>query len=125
MIHEYSDGEDETGADCNLRRIADGIAERGGKPYVIPLGADHPPVGPLGYVEDAAELITQADAMDVTIDTAVVPAGIASTHVGMLAGMKAMGSPIRVLGICVSCDAGAQGPRVLKRTRETLELADL
>ena len=63
--------------------------------------------------------------MGITIDTVVVPSSSASTHAGMLAGMKAMGSPIRVLGICVSRDAAAQGPRVLKRTRETLELADL
>lgn len=125
MIHEYSVGEDEAGADRNLRKIAEANAERGGKPYVIPLSADHPPVGALGYVEAAAELVAQAEAMGNFIDTAVVPSGSASTHAGMLAGMKAMGSPTRVLGICVRRDAAAQRPGVLKRTRETLELAGL
>ncbi|MDD9902592.1 MAG: D-cysteine desulfhydrase family protein [Rhodospirillaceae bacterium] len=125
VIHEYPDGEDEAGADRNLSKIAEAIAERGGKPYVIPLSADHPPVGALGYVEAAAELVAQAEAMGISIDTVVVPSGSASTHAGMLAGMKAMGSPVRVLGICVRRDAAAQGPRVLKRTRETLELAGL
>ena len=48
VIHEYPDGEDKAGADRNLRKIAEANAERGGKPYVIPLSADHPPVGALG-----------------------------------------------------------------------------
>lgn len=124
-IHEYPDGEDKAGADRNLRRIAERVASEGGKPYVIPLGADHPPVGALGYVEAASELLGQADAMGIAFDTVVVPSGSASTHGGMLAGLKAMGSPARVLGVCVRRDAGAQAARVLQRTRETLELAGL
>jgi len=124
-IHEYPDGEDEAGADRNLGKIAERVASEGGKPFVIPLSADHPPVGALGYVEAADELIGQARAMDVEIDTLVVPSGSASTHAGLLAGLLAVGSGIRVLGICVRRDAFAQAERVLKRTRETLALAGL
>jgi D-cysteine desulfhydrase/L-cysteate sulfo-lyase len=124
-IHVFPDGEDEAGADRNLRRIADGIASEGGKPFVIPLGADHPPTGALGYIEAAVELLRQAAAMSIEIDTLVVPSGSASTHAGLLAGLLASGSGMRVLGICVRRDAVAQAERVLVRTKETLELAGL
>ena len=124
-IHEYADGEDEAGADRNLGRIADTVRAAGGNPYVIPLAAGHPPTGALGYVEAAAELLDQAAAMGVDVGMVVLPSGSASTHAGMLAGLRALGSPARVLGVCVRRDAAAQAPRVLKRTRETLALAGL
>lgn len=124
-IHEYPDGEDEAGADRNLGKIADSVRAAGGKPYVIPLAAGHPPTGALGYVEAAAELMNQAAAMGIDIGTVVLPSGSASTHAGMLAGLRALGSTVRVLGVCVRRNAEAQGPRVLKRTRETMALAGL
>ena len=124
-IHEYPDGEDEAGADRNLGRIADNIASEGGKPFVIPLGAGHPPTGALGYVEAADELLVQAAASGIEIDALVVPSGSASTHAGLLAGLLALGSKVRVLGICVRRDSAAQAERVLVRTKETLALAGL
>ena len=116
---------DEAGADRNLGRIADNIASEGGKPFVIPLGAGHPPTGALGYVEAADELLVQAAASGIEIDALVVPSGSASTHAGLLAGLLALGSKVRVLGICVRRDAVAQAERVLVRTNETLALAGL
>ncbi len=124
-IHEFSDGEDEKGADENLARIAAAVAADGGKPFVIPLGADHPPVGALGYVEAADELLNQATAMDINIDIVVLSSGSASTHAGMLVGLRALGNKARVLGVCVRRDQAAQAARVLARSNATAELAGL
>jgi L-cysteate sulfo-lyase len=124
-IHEYSDGEDEQGADDNLARIAARVEAEGGKPFVIPLGADHPPVGALGYVEASGELLDQAVAMGIDIDVVVLPSGSASTHAGMLVGLRALGSKARVLGVCVRRDAAAQADRVLARSNATAVLAGL
>ncbi len=124
-IHEYPDGEDEKGADENLARIAARVKSEGGKPYVIPLSPDHPPVGALGYLEAASEILGQAAAMAITIDAIVVPSGSASTHAGLLAGLRALGSDARVFGVCVRRDAESQAKRVAMRSAETEILAKL
>lgn len=124
-IHEYADGEDEQGADENLSRIAAAVEADGRTPFVIPLSAGHPPVGALGYVEAADELLDQATAMGIDIDVVVLASGSASTHAGLLAGLRARGSNARVLGVCVRREATAQAERVLARTRATVELAGL
>jgi len=124
-IHDYPDGEDEKGADENLAVIAARVKAEGGAPFVIPLGPDHPPVGALGYLEAAGEILDQAAAMTLTIDAIVVPSGSASTHAGLLAGLRALGSDARVLGVCVRRDAKSQAERVATRTAGTERLAGL
>lgn len=124
-IHEYADGEDEKGADENLGRIAAQVEADGGKPFVIPLGADHPPIGALGYLEAADELLGQTAAMGIDFDVIVLPSGSASTHAGLLTGLRALGCKARVLGVCVRREASAQAPRVLARSNATAELAGL
>ena len=58
-VHTYPEGEDEAGADANLHAIADGLIAEGRRPYVIPLGPGHPPLGALGYVRCAREIAQQ------------------------------------------------------------------
>jgi len=117
-IHHLPFGEDEAAADAALEAIADDIRARGGRPYVVHLGADHPPLGALGYVECAMETLEQADAMGVRLDAAVLSSGSAATHAGFLPGLRQAGSNMPVHGICVRRDATLQAPRVLKRTRD-------
>jgi D-cysteine desulfhydrase/L-cysteate sulfo-lyase len=124
-IHEYPDGEDEKGADENLALIAARVKSEGGTPFVIPLSPDHPPVGALGYLEAASEILDQAAAMAITIDAIVVPSGSASTHAGLLAGLRALGSDTRVFGVCVRRDAPSQAVRVAARATATERLAGL
>ena len=124
-IHEYPDGEDEKGADENLALIAARVKSEGGKLFVIPLSPDHPPVGALGYLEAASKILGQAAAMALTIDAFVVPSGSASTHAGLLAGLRALGSKARVLGICVRRDAKSQAARVAAKSSATERLAGL
>mgnify|MGYP003340968967 FL=1 len=111
-LHFYAEGDDDSGADQHLREIAERARQEGASPHVISITADHPPVGALGYVAAAAELLRQAEDMGVQIDVVVLASGGAFTHVGMLAGLRALGSRARVVGICVRRGADAQRNRV-------------
>lgn len=124
-IHDYPVGEDEAGADRALEEIAERIRAEGGKPYVIHLGADHPSVGTLGYVVAAAEILDQAAAQDITIDAIVTPSGSAATHGGIVAGLRARGSDIKVYGVCVRRGREPQSHRVMGRAAEAIRFAGL
>lgn len=107
-LHSYPVGEDEAGADARLREIAAALSAQGRRPYVIPLGAGNPPLGALGYVRCAAELLAQAE----PFDHVVVASGSGQTHAGLLYGLRAHGWGGRVHGICVRRAAAAQAARI-------------
>jgi len=125
-IHTYPEGEDESGADRSLDRLAEELTALGERPYVIHLSPDHPPLGALGYVEVAGELLEQASDMDVDFRSVVVASGSAQTHAGLLVGLRAQGrGDIQVHGVCVRRRAEAQGARVLRCAQAVEELLDL
>ncbi len=127
-LHGYPDGEDEAGADANVRAIADRLRGEGRRPYVIPLGADSPPLGALGYVLAALEFAEQVEAEggpDGIPDEIVVASGSALTHAGLLFGLRALGLSVPVRGICVRRGAAAQAPRVAQRLRDLNALTGL
>jgi len=113
----YPDGEDETGADAAVARRAEAIRAAGGRPYQVPLGAGHPPLGALGYVVAAAEVEAQLRDLG-AVDEIVVSSGSALTHAGLLAGLRALGLQTPVLGVCVRRDAASQTIRVARRVRD-------
>ncbi len=115
-LHYYPVGEDEAGADANLDSIAEGLRERGASPYVIHLGASHPPLGALGYARAAVELVEQLQTTPVRFEHIVVPSGSSHTHSGLLLGLRAMQCEIPVTGICVRRDAAQQQLRVVECT---------
>ncbi|WNJ98556.1 D-cysteine desulfhydrase family protein [Thalassospiraceae bacterium LMO-JJ14] len=121
-VHEFPVGEDEEAADAALEVRAAEFRAAGQRPYVLGMGPKNPHLGALGYVDAAHELLAQADASGLDIDTVVLPSGSAATHAGMLAGLKALGHPARVIGICVRRHRAAQEERVLQRARETARL---
>lgn len=110
-------GEDEAAADASIAAIAEDYRTKGGKPYLMTLSADTKPLGALGYMHCAAELLDQVAASGESLDAIVVPSGSAATHVGILFGLRLLGSDLPVHGICVRRDAGAQTERVLKVSR--------
>jgi D-cysteine desulfhydrase/L-cysteate sulfo-lyase len=124
-LHGYPDGEDEAGADKRLREIAAELEAQGRRPYVIPLAPGHPPLGALGYVDAAREILAQAAAQELTFDEIVVSSGSGHTHGGLLFGLRALGCPARVTGICVRRPAAAQRPRIESRCREIAELLEV
>jgi len=121
-IHYFAEGENEAAADANLDAIARDLTSQGKKPYVIHLGANHPPLGGLGYALAAVETYLQLRDSGQTIDHVVIPSGSSLTHAGFLAGARAVGWTVPVHGICVRRDATLQQPRVLQRTKEIMSL---
>ena len=117
-LHAYPDGEDEAGADRRLGEIADRLRGEGRKPYIIPLAPGHPPLGALGYVDAAREILAQMDEEGRAFDEVVVASGSGHTHAGLLTGFRALGSPVRVTGVCVRRDAATQRARIGTRCAE-------
>lgn len=118
-VHSFGEGENEAAADANLERLAAELRSAGRRPYVIHLSADRPPLGALGYVVAAEELLHAGGELP---DRIVVASGSASTHVGLLVGLRALGAKTRVTGVCVRRPADQQAARVLRRCRDLAEL---
>ncbi len=114
-LHFFPEGEDEQAADAALDAIADEVRHNGGRPYTIHLGEDTKPLGALGYVDAAEEILEQAREMGIDVDAIVLASGSGSTHSGLLCGLRALGSHARVLGICIRRDKAAQKARLAKR----------
>jgi D-cysteine desulfhydrase family pyridoxal phosphate-dependent enzyme len=124
-LHSFPEGEDEQGADKQQHRLADNLSAIGQRPYIIPLGPDHAPLGALGYVDAAREILDQISDKNITIDEIVVGSGSGNTHAGLLFGLRALGSEIRVTGICVRRDAKSQESRIKGRCQDIAELLEL
>src|SRR5690606_4841090 len=71
---------------AELETTAAQVRARGGRPYVIPGGGSNP-VGALGYVDCAREIVVGADELDLRIDRIVTATGSAGTHAGLVAGL--------------------------------------
>lgn len=104
----YPEGEDEAGADRALYAHAAALKAEGRVPYVIPLGADHPPLGALGYRRAAEEIIAEKG----DFDAFVVASGSGATHSGLLAGLRGAGSRAEIFGSCVRRTRTQQEPRI-------------
>ncbi|MBB5661235.1 D-cysteine desulfhydrase [Brevundimonas halotolerans] len=106
---------------AELETTAADVRVRGGKPYVIPGGGSNP-VGALGYVDCAREIVVQADELDLRIDRIVTATGSAGTHAGLVAGLAVMGADVPVLGIGVRAPKDRQEANVFKLAEETAAL---
>ncbi len=114
----FAEGEDESGADAALHEKAEMLRAEGKVPYVIPLGLNNKPLGALGYVRAAREILKQrAD-----FDAVVVASGSGATHGGLLTGLRALGATMSVYGICVRRDASQQSARLQTVVRKISEL---
>ena len=114
---EFDDGTDFAAA---MEQVADDIRQRGGKPYLIPSGASNP-VGALGYVNAAFELMQQANDRGLTIDHVVLATGSAGTQAGLLAGFRTINADVPVLGIGVHHPRDVQEERVRSLAAATLD----
>lgn len=113
-IHSYPEGEDEKGADLALEKLAEDLRSKGARPYVIHLGPGHPPLGALGYIDAAAELLLQLEESGPRIDEIIVGSGSGLTQGGLLFGLRSLGSRIRVTGNCHRRGAASQKERVIR-----------
>ncbi len=95
----------------------------GARPYFVPLGASDG-IGALGYVGCAQELLRQLEAERARPSHIVLATGSAGTHAGLLAGLRAAGSDIAVVGISVSEPAGAKRAKVGRVLDQLAEVGD-
>ena len=101
-----------------IEATGDKLRAEGAKPYVIPGGGSNP-TGALGYANVAFELVAQANEMGLDIDRLVHATGSAGTQAGLVAGLHALSSPLRVLGIGVRNPREKQEATVLALARAT------
>jgi len=111
-IHYCPDGEDESGADDNLEMLSAELRDLGHTPYVIHVAPGHPPLGALGYVLAAEEILQQIDTGKFFINEIFLASGSGATHAGLLFGLRALGSSIQVTGSCVRRDITKQRIRI-------------
>ena len=83
-----------------MTRLAAKLGQQGRKTYIIPGGGSNP-IGALGYVNCARELVQQADEMGLAIDALVHATGSSGTQAGLVIGLAALASDIHLLGIGV------------------------
>jgi L-cysteate sulfo-lyase len=94
------------------------LRAEGHRPYVIPGGGSNP-VGALGYVNAALELVNQAAEMGLRIDHLVHATGSSGTQAGLVAGLVALNAGIPVLGIGVRAPRPQQEANVLSLAQRT------
>lgn len=101
-----------------IEEVGGRLEAEGARPYLIPGGGSNR-VGALGYAGVAFEIVQQANDQGLRIDRLVHATGSAGTQAGLVAGLHALSSPIRVLGIGVRNPRDKQETAVLKLARDT------
>jgi len=105
-----------------MERIASQVSADGGKPYIVPGGASTP-LGALGYVACAEEILAQSFEQSLPIDHVVCASGSGGTHAGLVAGFFGNQSGIPVTGISVRADKASQEDKVHALANEVSQLA--
>lgn len=107
----------------SIKMLVEDLEDLGKKPFVVPLGGSMP-LGVLGYIEAADELIVQAKEKNIKIDNIVSCVGSGGTYAGMLLGTKIIDPSIKVTGILVGEDENAS-ETVFKLINNTCQLLDI
>ncbi len=105
-----------------LQQEADDVSAAGRVPYVIPGGGSNP-LGALGYVAAAEELMAQAVEARLAFQALVVASGSGGTHAGLLAGLTGNSSGLPVIGVSTRAAREQQEAKILDLARRTAELA--
>ena len=110
--------------DAAMQAIADQLVAEGRKGYVIPGGGSNP-LGALGYVACAEELLAQSFDMGVAFDHVVCASGSAGTHAGLLVGLLGCNAQLPVTGINVRRPQAEQEANVHRLAERTAALLGL
>ncbi len=114
-------GDDLMGA---MQAIAGELEDKGRKGYIIPGGGSNP-LGALGYVACAHEIVTQSFELGVSFDEVVVASGSCGTHSGLLVGAKSVNFDAPFTGINVRRPRAEQEGNLLKLAVETAKLLNV
>ncbi|UMO88946.1 D-cysteine desulfhydrase [Pectobacterium sp. PL64] len=104
-----------------METLAASLRKEGLKPYVIP-GGGSSPVGALGYVACAEELLFQSSQQRLRIDHIVHATGSTGTQAGLVTGLTATHSQIPLLGISVRAPKAKQEENVYALAQRTWQL---
>jgi D-cysteine desulfhydrase len=96
-ITVVNSGEDLAAA---MQAVAAELAAQGRKGYIIPGGGSNP-LGALGYVACAEEILAQTFDMGLALDHMVCASGSAGTHSGLLVGLAGNNAGLPLTGINV------------------------
>jgi D-cysteine desulfhydrase len=83
-----------------MQSVADALKAEGRTGYIIP-GGGSTPLGSLGYVACAEEILSQAFDLGLAFDHVVCASGSAGTHAGLLVGMVGGNAGLPVWGVNV------------------------
>ena len=114
------------GADLlgEAEELAEKLRSEGRKPYVIPVGGSYP-IGALGYVDCAVEMLDQFAEAGLDSPTIVTPSGSAGMQAGLVVGLHRAGSDAPVIGINVSRTQAEQEPKIVDLVDTTAHFLDL
>jgi len=101
-----------------MEQMAEDVAKRGGKAYLIPGGGSNP-LGALGYVSCAEEILAQTFDLGLRLDHIVCASGSAGTHAGLITGLIGNNANIPLTGINVRRTRDEQEPMVHKLAEQT------
>ena len=105
--------------------LVEHLRQHGRKPYPIPGGASEHPLGSMGYVACASEILQQSRDQGLHFDYVVHCTGSGSTQAGLVAGFAALGTGTRVIGVSDDNEVEIKRTRALRLANETLETLDL
>ncbi|MFT6044306.1 MAG: L-cysteate sulfo-lyase [Arenicella sp.] len=113
-----------TDMNAAMEELAAQLRSDGKKPYIIPGGGSNP-IGALGYVGCALELLHQANSTSLQVDHVVHATGSAGTQAGLVAGFVGSNSGVPVLGVGVRAPQELQEGNVFKLAQSTAEYMGL
>ena len=101
------------------------VRKAGGKPFPIPAGCSEHPLGGLGFVGFAEEVVAQETELGFKFDYIVVCSVTGSTQAGMMVGFAADGRADRVIGIDASATPAKTRAQILRIAQSTAKLVEL
>jgi L-cysteate sulfo-lyase len=109
---------------AEMEAVAAKLADAGQRPYVMP-GGGSTPLGAVGYVNAALELVNQSAERGLRIDHLVHATGSAGTQAGLVVGLQGLNSKMRLLGIGVRAPRDRQEAMVHELGCRTWDLMGL
>jgi L-cysteate sulfo-lyase len=106
---------------AEMETFAESLKAKGNKTYVIPGGGSNP-IGALGYVNAALELTFQMNEMGLKATHLVLATGSAGTQAGLIAGLKILNSPLKVIGFGVRAPKEKQEQMVYDLACKTVSM---
>ncbi len=100
--------------------VTEKLRGEGHRPYFIPGGGSNP-IGALGYANCAQEVADQVVASNQRFDWLVMATGSTGTQAGLVAGFRAIGYDLPVMGVSVRQPHDRQVTAVHSLTQRTLE----